>query len=89
MLTGSPTGPRLSFGCELSEVIATEPRHRATAALASHDCCWRHALLFDEIIGKGQRRAEIFPAMGGAVLGKLRDGFQGKVGIGDQVSKRQ
>jgi hypothetical protein len=47
----------------------------------------RHALLLDEIVRQGECRAEIFPAVGCAVLWKVGDGFEGEVGIGDQVSE--
>jgi hypothetical protein len=46
----------------------------------------RHALLLDEIVGQGERRAKILAAVACTILRKVGDGFEGQVRIGDQIA---
>jgi hypothetical protein len=73
----------------LAVVVRAELPRRCAAAFASQDRPRRHALLFEQVVGKGQRRTEMLPAVGCPVLRKVGDCFEGEVCIGDQVAKRQ
>ena len=72
----------LTAGCQLAEVgAATLGGHRA--ALAAQDCGGGQLGLRDEIVSKGECRAEKFAAFGGAVFGQGR-GRENEIGFGYQ-----
>jgi hypothetical protein len=52
-----------------------------------HDGSRRHALLLDEIVGQGRRRARILAVVGCAILGKIGDRFEGEASIGDLLAE--
>lgn len=71
----------------LAVVRRSKPSGCDTAALVPQNGSGRHALLLDEVVGEGERRAEILAAVGRSVLWKVGDGFEGEVSISDQFSE--
>jgi hypothetical protein len=56
--------------------------------LRPHDSSRRHALLLEQVIGEGQRRAQVLPATPGTVLRQVRCGLKDQIGFRDQISER-
>jgi hypothetical protein len=71
----STTAARLARCGHLTTVLRAEVLCRRTSALVSQNSRRRRALLADEIVGQGERRAEILPVMRRPVLRKFGDGF--------------
>jgi len=89
LLSWPSASPCFALCRKLTEMFAAVLARCGPAAFMPHSRCRCHLGLLDEIIGERQRRTEIFATMGRAVLGKIRNGFESKVCIGDQVSKGQ
>lgn len=61
---------------------------RCGASTLATECSGRiRAQLFNEIVGQGERRSEVFTAMSCAILRKVGNGFEGEVRIFDQIAE--
>lgn len=85
--TRSTAASRLPCSSHLAVMLGSQSLRCGASALMSQDRSRSHALLLNEIIGQGERRAEVLSAMRRAVLWKVGNRFERQIGIGDQFTK--